>query len=264
MVCRTAAPLAAFILGVSALGLALPHAALAKTPVAAAKAHAKPAKAKAKAKAKTPPKPKPIELPQTVAGLADWVASTGDNQDMPFIIVDKAAAVVAVYDAKGKMLGADAALVGSAQGDDSAPGVGDRELSDIPMEERTTPAGRFIGGFGPAAGNDRVLWIDYATAISLHAVITSNPKEKRLDRLKSKTPDDNRITHGCINVPTKFYSKVIRPTFAKGHGVFYILPDTKPLVDVLPGFYLQTVLGAPKDSQASSTPTEQPVPSVQL
>ena len=257
MVRRTLASLAALVIAAGAIGAALPDAAMAKAPTKAAKA-------RAKHKAKTPPKPKAPELPQTVARLADWVRSTGDNAEMPFIVVDKAAAVVAVYDAEGKLLGSDAALVGSAQGDDSAPGIGDRELSEIPMEDRTTPAGRFIGGFGPAAGNDRVLWIDYGTAISLHAVITSNPTEKRLDRLKSKTPDDNRITHGCINVPARFYSKVVRPTFAKGHGIFYVLPDTKPLVDVLPGFYLQTVLDTPKDSQASSTPTEQPAPSVQL
>lgn len=186
MACRTKASLAALIFGVSVIGIALPDAAMAKAPAKTAKAHAK--------RKKAPPKPKPPEVPQTVARLADWVASTGDNEDMPYIVVDKTAAVVAVYDAKGKLLGSDAALVGSAQGDDSAPGVGDRELSDIPMEDRTTPAGRFIGGFGPAAGSDRVLWIDYATAISLHAVITSNPTEKRLDRLKSKTPDDNRST----------------------------------------------------------------------
>jgi len=252
MACRTKASLAALIFGVGVIGIALPDAATAKAPAKTAKAHAK-------HKAKTPPKPKPPEVPQTVARLADWVASTGDNEDMPYIVVDKTAAVVAVYDAKGKLLGSDAALVGSAQGDDSAPGVGDRELSDIPMEDRTTPAGRFIGGFGPAAGSDRVLWIDYATAISLHAVITTNPAEKRLDRLKSKTPDDNRITHGCINVPAKFYSKVVRPTFAKGHGIFYILPDSKPLVDVLPGFYLQTVLDQSKANQPSPSPSEQPV-----
>ncbi|MGE5502171.1 MAG: hypothetical protein ACM3W4_09620 [Ignavibacteriales bacterium] len=261
MVCRTTAPLAALMIGASVMSAALPAAAMAKTPVKAAKAskaHAKPAKAKAKAR-----KPKAPALPDSIARLADWVRSTGDNEDMPFIVIDKTAALVAVYDGKGKLLGSDAALVGSAQGDDSAPGVGDRELSDIPMEERTTPAGRFIGGFGPASGNAQVLWIDYATAISLHPVITSNPTEKRLARLKSKTPDDNRITHGCINVPVRFYSKVVRPTFASGHGIFYILPDTKPLIEVLPNFYLQTLLSAPKDSQASPTPPEQPAPSQQ-
>jgi len=252
---RTAAALTALVIGAGMMSAAVPGDALAKEPAK---------HAKSKAAKKKPAKPKAPELPQNIASLADWVRSSDDNGDKPFIIVDKAAAVVAVFDAKGKLLGSDAALVGSAEGDNSAPGVGDRELSDIPMEDRTTPAGRFIGGFGPAAGAQEVLWVDYDNAISLHPVITSNPTEKRLDRLKSKTPDDNRITHGCINVPTRFYSKIVRPAFAKDPGVFYILPDSKPLIEVFPNYYLETLLRAQKASQTTPAPTEQPDPSRQL
>ena len=53
-----------------------------------------------------------------------------------------------------------------------------------------------------------------------------------MQRLNSPTPKDNRITFGCINVPAKFYAKVIRPLFGKTTGVVYILPETKPLSDV--------------------------------
>lgn len=249
---RTSRPLAAFVLALGVMAAALPAAAASKASAS------KSATSKAAVKAKR------IEPPQTVIQLADWVVRSGDNQDLPFAVIDKSKAVVAVFDAKGKMLGADAALVGSAPGDDSAPGVGDRELSDIPLEERTTPAGRFIGGYGAAAGARRVLWVDYGTAISMHPVITTNPKERRPQRLRSQTPDDNRITHGCINVPAKFYSGVVRPAFRKGPALFYILPETRPLSDVFPDFYIQTLTGGAAEIQASPAPPEPPPPSEQL
>ena len=121
-------------------------------------------------------------------------------------------------------------------GDDSAPGIGDRELKDIPMKDRTTPAGRFLAAYGPAAGKQRVLWIDYETAVSIHPLAdNSTPKEKRKERLASPGPDDNRITHGCINVSKDFYARVVKPTFEKG-GVFYVLPDSKTIQAAFPGY----------------------------
>jgi hypothetical protein len=158
-----------------------------------------------------------------------WVAASGDNNAMPYMVIDKVAAEVFVFDSQSQLIAASPALVGSAVGDESSPDVGDRELSQIPLDERTTPAGRFVAKFGRAAGSSEVLWVDYPDAISLHAVITSNKREHRLQRLKSATPEDNRITHGCINVPADFYAKVVKPLFKDTSGVVYILPETKPL-----------------------------------
>ena len=62
-----------------------------------------------------------------------------------------------------------------------------------------------------------------------------NMAEQRAERLASASPDDNRITHGCINVSPGFYEQVIRPTFERG-GVFYILPDTASLEETFPDF----------------------------
>jgi hypothetical protein len=155
---------------------------------------------------------------------------------MPLLIIDKPAAEAFVFDASGQLLGSAPALLGSALGDDSAPGVGDRELSEIPMDDRTTPAGRFVAHIGPAEGFRSVLWVDFATATSLHAVITNYPQERRLERLKSPNPDDRRITHGCINVPAAFYRDVVLRNFADTTGVVYILPDTKSVDQVFPSF----------------------------
>jgi hypothetical protein len=174
---------------------------------------------------------------QMVVDLAAWVIASDDNRGLPFAIVDKAAAQLLVFGADGKVHGLAPALIGSAVGDNSAPGVGDRELQDIPAEDRTTPAGRYLADFGPAAGGKSVLWVDYATAVSIHALTktSSSRKEKRKERLASSTPEDNRITHGCINVSSTFYSKVIRPNFKEG-GVFYVLPDSMSLKTAFPGF----------------------------
>lgn len=188
------------------------------------------------------------------ADLADWVRASGDNRGLPFAIVDKSTAEVLVFSADGELKGATAALVGSAVGDDSVPGIGDRELSDILPEERTTPAGRFMAAYGPARGGKPVLWVDYATAVSLHPVVTSNPREKRLQRLRSPTPDDNRITYGCINVAAAFYRDVVRPTFADTEGVFYVLPETRSMAEVFPGLHTPRNASA-EESERRAAPT---------
>ncbi len=171
----------------------------------------------------------------TVIELAGWVIATEDHRGYPFAIVDKAAAQVLVFGADGKLKGLAPVLVGSAEGDHSAPGIGDRELKDIPAKDRTTPAGRFVAGYGPATGGQRVLWVDYETAVSIHPITTGNRAEKREERLATPKPDDNRITHGCINVSQDFYDRIVRATFAKG-GVFYVLPDAMTMEEAFPGF----------------------------
>jgi hypothetical protein len=199
--------------------------------------------------------PEPVLSPAgTVAQMAAWVIGSGDNDGRPFVIVDKLAANVFVFDVDGHLMGGAPALVGLAPGDDSADGVGDRELSAIGPDDRTTPAGRFVAGFGPARGGRTVLWVDFATAISLHPVVTSNPKEHRLERIKSPAPEDHRITFGCINVPAAFYKDVVLQAFGGGSGVVYILPDTKPIEAVFPAFAALTGAHGAPTSAASQDP----------
>jgi hypothetical protein len=160
--------------------------------------------------------------------VADWVVDAGDNhaadnRSLPFVIVDKKDAKVFVFDAGGRLRGAAPALLGLARGDDSVPGIGEREMSSIRPEERTTPAGRFVA----ALDRDNVLWVDYETAISMHRVINTKPAERRLQRLASPTPLDNRISYGCINVPVKFYENVVLPAFAGTKAIVYVLPETR-------------------------------------
>ena len=73
---------------------------------------------------------------------ADWVVDSGDNRGLPFLIVDKVAARVFVFHADGRLSSAAPALLGQARGDDSTPGIGNRQMAGIRPKERTTPAGR--------------------------------------------------------------------------------------------------------------------------
>jgi len=167
--------------------------------------------------------------------LADWIVDSHDNDSLPFAIVDKIAARVFVFGSEGMLRGAAAALLGVAVGDDSIPGIGDRPLAAIRPEERTTPAGRFAAALGEDLETD-ILWIDYDAAISMHRVITTSPKERRLQRLATPTPLDNRISYGCINVPAKFYDSVVHPAFLET-GIVYVLPETRSLGQEFPTYY---------------------------
>lgn len=168
----------------------------------------------------------------TVRQMANWVLSSGDHAGMPFVIVDKRQARVFVFHPNGVLSGATPALMGSATGDDSVPGIGDRQMSAILPHERTTPAGRFLSSPGVNMSGEDIVWVDYDAAVSMHRVRTNNKKERRLERLASATPDDNRISFGCINLPAAFYDKVVKPALGSSPGVVYVLPETRSLQSV--------------------------------
>lgn len=162
-----------------------------------------------------------------VRKLADWIVDSRDNGGLPFVLVDKKGAKVFVFHADGALRGATPALLGSASGDQSAPGIGTRPLAEIRAEERTTPAGRFVASLGRNMGGGEILWVDYEAAISLHPVVTSNRKENRAGRLATASTLDNRISYGCINVPPQFFRKTVSAAFKQSDGIVYILPETR-------------------------------------
>jgi len=172
-----------------------------------------------------------------VQQVADWVVDSGDNLGLPFVIVDKTDAKVFVFHADGRLRGAAPALLGLAKGDYSIPGIGDRKLSAIRPEERTTPAGRFVASRGRNFNGKDVLWVDYANAVSLHRVVTTNPVERRLQRLATPTPLDNRISFGCINVPARFFDDVVTPAFTGTRGIVYVLPETRSKREIFARYY---------------------------
>lgn len=164
--------------------------------------------------------------------VADWVADSQDNGNAGFVVVDKKHARVYAFDSEAHLRGSSPVLLGSARGDDSVPGIGSRSIAQVRPAERTTPAGRFVAERGRNALGDDVVWLDYDAAVSMHRVRTTNPKERRLERLATPTIDDKRISYGCINVPVAFYENFIRPVFATQRAVVYVLPEVKPVQQV--------------------------------
>ena len=166
--------------------------------------------------------------------MADWIVDSGDNDGLPFVIIDKIDARAFVFGADGRLRGAAPVLLGLAKGDNSVPGIGTRKLANIRPEERTTPAGRFVAALGLNAKGKDVLWVDYSGALSLHRVI---PVKVRLERLATPTPLDNRISYGCINVPTKFYENIVSPAFTGTKGIVYILPEARSKKEIFLSYY---------------------------
>ena len=172
------------------------------------------------------------KAPQVLMGqdaqqLAAWIRATGNNHAQPFALIDKKSARVHVFDAIGTLRGSSPVLLGLAVGDDSVPGIGERKMSEIRPEERTTPAGRFVSEPGRNLQGEDIVWIDYEAAVSMHRVRAGNKAERRLERLATPTVADNRISYGCVNVPAAFYDALIKPFLGDQAAVIYVLPETR-------------------------------------
>lgn len=161
---------------------------------------------------------------------------SGENRHLAVVVVDKKDAKVFVFGRDGKLRGAAPALLGSASGDHSVPGIGDTPIAQVLPAERTTPAGRFVAEPGLNANGEDVVWVDYEAAVSMHRVRVHVKAERRLQRLASQTAQDNRISFGCINVPVAFYEQMLSPMVRSTGAVVYVLPETQP-ADAFLGAY---------------------------
>jgi hypothetical protein len=223
------------LLALRVIAIVITASALATAP----DAHARKAKTKrpvAVASAAAPEARRPdfgSEKPSRDAQqVASWIINSNDNEGSAFVIVDKHAARTYVFTPEGKLRGAAPVLLGLTKGDETYPGVGDRELSNIAPNERTTPAGRFVAEPGVNGHGVDIVWVDYEAAVSMHRVITSNPAERRLQRLASPKPEEHRISYGCINLPAAFYENVLAPTVREHDTVIYVLPETQSPAEV--------------------------------
>lgn len=176
-----------------------------------------------------------VRAPQDVTRVAAWAVREADNGSSAFAIVDKRRAQVYVFAPEGRLLGTSPVLLGYAAGDTTVEGIGNKSIEEIKPQERTTPAGRFVSAPGRNADGKEVVWVDYDAAVSMHRVINSNPKERRLERLATKTAADNRISWGCINVPVKFFEETVLPNLGQSRAVVYVLPEKQPLTAFFPG-----------------------------
>jgi hypothetical protein len=169
--------------------------------------------------------------------MADWVVDSGDNKNMPFVILDKKEAKVYVFHPHGGLRGAAPVLLGITVGDDSFPGVGSKPLREVKPEEKTTPAGRFVAASDKNIKGADIVWIDYDSSVSFHAVVKGTPVERRAERLASPLPSERRISFGCVNVPANFFKAALHASFKKSDGMVYVLPETRSVNQVFASFY---------------------------
>ncbi|MDF2463682.1 MAG: hypothetical protein K0Q43_1917 [Ramlibacter sp.] len=165
--------------------------------------------------------------------VTNWILDADDHRGMPFAVVDKKDARIYVFDAGGRLSGSAPALLGQAVGDDSAPDVGAHtQAGEVPIPERTTPAGRYISRPGRNLDGEHVVWVDYAAAVAIHRVRPGANLRSRQARLASATPDDNRASLGCVVVPEAFYDTVVQPLLGRSRAVVYVLPETRPVHEI--------------------------------
>jgi hypothetical protein len=164
--------------------------------------------------------------------LVERVTRTADHEQLPFAVVDKRQALIHVFDAAGHLQGASPALLGQTSGDDSAPDVGEHaQAGEVPLAERTTPAGRFVSEPGRNLTGEHVIWVDYGSAFAIHRVRPGRSRQARLARLKSSNPGDRRVSLGCVVVPERFYEQVVRRWLGHGRAIVYVMPETPSVLD---------------------------------
>lgn len=191
--------------------------------------------------------------------VANWAVHTGDHQNRSLVIIDKKFAKVYVLDPQGRLQASAPALLGEAVGDDSAPGIGDKPLSQIQPHEKTTPAGRFVAEPGKNLSGEDVVWIDYDAAVSMHRIRKVKESERRFHRMATPTHEDNRISNGCVNLPVTFYENFLSPAVRKTGAIIYVLPETRSPQQVFGSFDVLQAAAPPAAASAQPARAE-PIP----
>lgn len=165
--------------------------------------------------------------------VAGWIMQSADHRGMPFAVVDKRDARIYVFDGAGRLFGSAPALLGQTVGDDSSPEVGAHtQAGEVPLSERTTPAGRYISQPGRNLEGEHIVWVDYAAALAIHRLRPGASFRSREARLASATPSDNRASLGCVVVAEAFYDNVVLPLLGRSRAVVYVLPETRSVRDI--------------------------------
>lgn len=154
-----------------------------------------------------------------------WVRGANDNGGLPYAIVDKRDANIVVFDADGNHLATSTVLLGQAIGDQSIPDIALRDVTQLRVEERITPAGRFDSQPGHNHKGEDIVWVDYAAAVAIHRLRPADPRQRRPERLASDRAAVKRISLGCVVVPVAFYDQFVKPLLGRTRGVVYVLPE---------------------------------------
>ena len=159
--------------------------------------------------------------------LAGRVLGLADHGHRPFAIVDKQAALLAVYRADGTLAAVTRALLGRDIGDLLVPGVGERtQTGQLLPGDATTPAGRFVSSPGQNRLGEAVVWVDFSAAFAIHRLRSGAAQPTRARRLASSNPRDKRVSAGCVVVPAAFYLAVVQPILGRSQATVYVMPES--------------------------------------
>lgn len=158
--------------------------------------------------------------------LARRIVAAADHGGLPFAVVDKRTAQLAVYLGDGRLAGTSPVLLGKTPGDSSMPGVRERtQRGQLRPDDRTTPAGRFVSQPGRNLDGESVVWVDYASAFAIHRLRPGAAHARRVRGLASADPADRRLSAGCVVVPVPFYEAVVEPLLGRGRSMVYVMPE---------------------------------------
>lgn len=157
----------------------------------------------------------------TETAVVQNIVSQNDNQGKQFIVADKQAGTLTLYTPQGQEITSTPALFGKAVGDST-------------KTNNATPSGRFDLTFVDGKNVDGKGYGSSAQALSVNGRLQENnagnvaihrvlPIENRQAKLDSATATDNRISHGCINVPSSFYDIHLD---RQQDTVVYVIPET--------------------------------------
>jgi hypothetical protein len=169
-----------------------------------------------------------------VQRLLAWIVRSKDNAGLPFVVVDKKAASIAVYSGLGQRIATSPVLLGADAGDRLLAGVDAGNPTRIPSLSRMTPAGRFASMPGKNLDMERVVWFDYGAGLAIHRLRGGRLEADRQRRVASPDAAGRHTSAGCVVVPAKFFVAMVQPALGLGKGVVYILPELESLSRFFP------------------------------
>jgi hypothetical protein len=180
---------------------------------------------------------KNVAVPGYIQQVADNRMRANPNK--PIAIVDKQMGLTYVIDANGVLAGKSASLTGKTKGDvRSEAAKKTANVESIAEKDKVTEAGMFDASVKnvPHYGNVITLQIFDNYSIAMHPTYLGAPAEQRQARLESATPEDNRISFGCINVPNEFMQNVVFKVIPKGVKSFpiVVIPESKSIQEFFP------------------------------
>lgn len=178
----------------------------------------------------------PADAREKMSPLAQMVyenmAPVAKKSGKGFIVADKPMGMIHFFSPNGRLLVQDVSLYGADAGDVAQAG------------KKITAAGafklkldRFVPGYAGNMTLDLVGSEDVEGAVTaIHAAYLDEPAEKRLDRLASETPDDNKISNACINTTHETFVNKLKPNIEEfDGGMVFVLPDaTEKTAEMFP------------------------------